>query len=76
MRVESAKTSILKCHAPRRSNMAQELDHYCPECDTERTFYRTASTNLHLGLKTKWGCPECDFRFVQIDGDIDSAAEA
>jgi rubredoxin len=56
--------------------MVQELDHACLQCGTERTFYRTASTNLHLGLKTKWSCPECDYRFVQIDGDIDSSAQA
>lgn len=53
--------------------MSQELQHECPQCGTERTFYLAASTTLHLGTKTKWGCPECDYRFVQIDGDIDSA---
>jgi len=53
--------------------MSQELDRECPECGTEQTFYRTASTTLHLGEKTKWSCPECDFRFVRIDGDIDTA---
>jgi len=53
--------------------MTEDLRHDCPECDAERDFYRTASTNLHLGLKTKWACPECDFRLVRIDGDIDSA---
>ncbi len=54
--------------------MSQELVHDCPSCDTERTFYRAASTNLHLGLKTKWYCPECSWGFVRIDGDIDSSA--
>lgn len=53
--------------------MSQELDYECPQCGTEKTFYRTASTNLHLGEKTKWSCPDCDFRFVRIDGDINSA---
>lgn len=53
--------------------MAQELERECPECGTARTFYRTASTTLHLGEKTKWSCPKCDFRFVRIGGDIDSA---
>ena len=56
--------------------MAQELDHDCPQCGTERTFYRTASTTLHLGEKTKWRCTECGYGFVKIDGDIDSAASA
>ncbi|WP_198661997.1 DUF7838 family putative zinc beta-ribbon protein [Halorussus litoreus] len=53
--------------------MSQELDHDCPACGTERTFYCTASTNLHLGQKTKWSCPECDYRLVRINGAIDSA---
>lgn len=53
--------------------MAQELEHYCPSCGTERTFYRAASTELHLGRKIKWHCPECDYGFVQIDGKVDSS---
>jgi len=53
--------------------MATELDHDCPNCGEEQTFYRTAATNLHLGLKTKWACPECSFGFIRIDGDISSA---
>jgi predicted RNA-binding Zn-ribbon protein involved in translation (DUF1610 family) len=54
--------------------MASELEHHCPGCGETRTFYRTAATNLHLGLKTKWNCPDCGFGFVMIDGDIDSTA--
>ena len=56
--------------------MARELEHGCPSCETERTFYRAAATYLHLGLKTKWQCPECDYSFIRIDGDIDSSATA
>ncbi|MFC3477045.1 DUF7838 family putative zinc beta-ribbon protein [Halobacterium litoreum] len=56
--------------------MARELDHHCPDCGQERTFYRAAATELHLGQKTKWYCPECGFGFVRIDGDIDSTASA
>lgn len=56
--------------------MATELERSCPACETERTFYRTASTELHLGLKTKWRCPDCAFTLVRIDGDIDSAPAA
>lgn len=52
--------------------MARELNHDCPDCEAEQTFYRAASTLLHLGLKTKWYCPECDFGFVMIDDEIDS----
>jgi len=29
--------------------MARELEHDCPSCETERTFYRAAATNLHPG---------------------------
>ena len=54
--------------------MASELDHDCPNCGEERTFYRTAAMNLHLGLKTKWACPECQYGFIRIGGDISSAS--
>ncbi|MFC6904010.1 hypothetical protein [Halalkalicoccus tibetensis] len=50
----------------------QELDHDCPDCGDERTFYRAASTTLHLGEKVKWHCPDCDYGFVRING-IDSS---
>jgi predicted RNA-binding Zn-ribbon protein involved in translation (DUF1610 family) len=55
--------------------MTMELDHGCPACGEERTFWRVASTQLHLGEKTKWRCPDCEFGFVRIDG-IDSTADA
>jgi rubredoxin len=55
--------------------MAMELDHHCPECGEERTFWRVASTHLHLGEKVKWTCPECEFGFARIDG-IDSTTDA
>lgn len=53
--------------------MASELEHECPRCGQERTFYRSASTTLHLGLKTKWRCPECGYGLVRVDGEIDSS---
>jgi predicted RNA-binding Zn-ribbon protein involved in translation (DUF1610 family) len=56
--------------------MARELEHGCPNCEDDQTFYRAASTHLHLGQKTKWYCPECGYGFVRIDGDIDSSATA
>jgi rubredoxin len=49
----------------------ESLSHACPRCEAERSFYRVASTQLHLGEKTKWHCPECDFGLVRVDG-IDS----
>ncbi len=52
--------------------MSLELDHACPDCGEERTFYRAASTTLHLGTKVKWQCPDCEYGFVRIDG-IDSS---
>jgi len=54
--------------------MSLETRHYCPECGGERTFWRTASTLVHLGEKTKWQCSECDYGFVRI-GDIESDAD-
>jgi len=50
-----------------------ETDASCPACAEERTFYRAASTTLHLGEKVKWRCPECDYGFVRVDGEIDTA---
>lgn len=54
--------------------MALELEHYCPRCDEENVFYRAASTTLHLGEKIKWHCPNCDYGFVQVNGEVDSSA--
>jgi len=56
--------------------MALELERECPTCETTRTFYRAASTRLHLGEKVKWRCgdDDCDHAVVRIDGDIDSDA--
>jgi transposase-like protein len=54
--------------------MASELDRPCPGCDEDRTFYRAASTELHLGLKTKWRCPDCGYGFVRIDDEVDTNA--
>jgi len=48
--------------------MAQELDHQCPECDAEKTFWRVASTTLHLGEKVKWRDGDCGYSFVTVDG--------
>ena len=45
----------------------------CPRCEGTREFYRAASTEMHLGTKEKWHCPECDYGFVVID-DIDTSA--
>lgn len=55
--------------------MSLEITRYCPRCGEDRTFWRTASTRLQLGEKTKWRCSECSYGFVRIDG-IESDADA
>jgi rubredoxin len=52
--------------------MSLELERECPRCSETRTFWKTASTELHLGRKVKWDCPECGFGFVRIDGAVDT----
>ncbi len=51
--------------------MSLEIEHSCPECASETTFYRTASTLVQLGEKTKWSCTNCEYGFVKI-GEIES----
>jgi hypothetical protein len=46
--------------------------HEWPRCGETLAFWKTASTELHLGRKEKWRCPECDFGFVRIDGAVDT----
>jgi len=53
--------------------MSKEIEHYCPDCDGDETFYRAASTTLHLGTKVKWHCSECDYGFVEVDDEIDTS---
>lgn len=53
--------------------MSLEMEHDCPSCEQPQVFWRTASTNVHLGEKSKWVCTECDYGLVLIDG-IDSSA--
>lgn len=52
--------------------MALDETRDCPQCGSERTFYRAASTKLHLGEKVKWHCPDCDWGFVRIDDTVDT----
>lgn len=53
--------------------MSEELAAHCPVCETERSFYRAASTTVHMGTKVKWHCPECEYGFVRIDGTVDTS---
>lgn len=64
----SARNPNVQLPDPPTPPMAMELERECPNCGGERTFYRSAAMNLHLGLKTKWACPDCDYGFVQVDG--------
>ena len=52
--------------------MSLELEQVCPECGESRTFWKTATTILHLGTKQKWQCGECGFGFVRIDDSVDT----
>lgn len=54
--------------------MSMELERDCPVCEQSRVFYRAASTEVHLGTKVKWHCPQCDYGFVRIDGNVDTGA--
>jgi transposase-like protein len=47
---------------------------HCPHCEQDQTFWLTARTNLHLGEKRKWDCPDCDYGFVRIDETVDTSA--
>lgn len=56
--------------------MSLDTTRYCPDCGEERTFWRAASTELHLGEKVKWHCEECDYGFVKIGDAVDTGADA
>ena len=56
--------------------MAMDLEHYCPDCEEYRTFWKVASTRMHLGMKVKWDCEECGHGFVRIDGAVDTGVTA
>lgn len=53
--------------------MAQTISRFCPHCEQNREFVRSASTTMELGTKTKWRCQECNFKIVNlsaIEGEI------
>jgi rubredoxin len=56
--------------------MSLETTRYCPDCEGERTFWRAASTELHLGEKVKWHCEECDYGYVRIGDAVDTGIDA
>jgi transposase-like protein len=54
--------------------MTTTLTAHCPTCEEELSFYRAASTEVHLGAKIKWRCPDCEYGFVRIGGRVDTSA--
>jgi rubredoxin len=52
--------------------MGLEQEQQCPECGETRTFWKTGTTEMHLGTKRKWRCSECVYGFVRIDGAVDT----
>jgi rubredoxin len=70
-----AETGTFNREAPESPAMSMERTHYCPNCEAETAFYRTASTTLHLGEKVKWHCPDCSNGVVTIGGAIETVAE-
>jgi len=75
--IDSARdeTRIFNAFDVRPYRMSSDMEHYCPDCGEDRTFYKSASTEIHLGVKKKWYCEECDYQIVTING-IDSTATA
>ncbi|GAB3690929.1 hypothetical protein GCM10028857_27780 [Salinarchaeum chitinilyticum] len=56
--------------------MSDELEHTCPDCSEEQTFWLTARTELHLGRKRKFRCEECNYGIVKIDHTVDTSVQA
>ncbi len=55
--------------------MSLECELTCPRCDGT-TFYRVASTEIHLGEKVKWRCGAegCKYTLVTIGEDVDTTS--
>ena len=64
----AARISRFNTAPDRSARMALEKDVDCPACGETRSFYRTAAMTLHLGEKTKWRCPDCEYGYVEING--------
>ncbi|GGN97075.1 hypothetical protein GCM10009030_26010 [Haloarcula pellucida] len=73
---EPAETGTFNWAREESGCMSLELEHYCPECEEYRNFWKVASTTMHLGTKVKWHCPECEYGFVRIDGEVDTGQTA
>jgi transposase-like protein len=62
-----SESGIFNCGAVRTAPMSLQTERDCPQCDND-TFWRVASTTVHLGEKIKWRCTECDYGIISIDG--------
>ena len=63
----------MKRTARKAGHMVLEREFDCPRCEEEQSFWKTASTEVHLGVKTKWRCTACEYGLVRIDGEVDSS---
>lgn len=63
----------MKPAARESAAMALEREFDCPRCEESQSFWKTASMEVHIGVKTKWRCTECDYGLVRIDGEVDSS---
>ena len=50
--------------------MAPSGELFCPECEAETSHRLVARTKLHLGVKRKWRCENCEHRVVTINNSI------
>lgn len=46
----------------------------CPVCGEETTHRLVARTRLHIGIKRKWRCEDCEHQLVMINGTAQSAS--
>ncbi|ERH08947.1 MAG: hypothetical protein J07HX64_00699 [halophilic archaeon J07HX64] len=55
--------------------MSLECELTCPQCGGG-TFYRAASTEIHLGEKVKWQCADadCNYTLVTIGEEVDTTS--
>jgi len=62
-----------KCPGVQGYDMGMTREQYCPNCESEQTFTRAATTHLNVGQKIKWRCDACGRQTVQIGTEIDTA---
>lgn len=50
--------------------MAPSGELFCSECEAETSHRLVARTKLHLGVKRKWRCEDCEHRVVTINNSV------